>query len=34
MLMLGESVLSLLIVEASEGRRYYVSFYSGMMTVV
>jgi hypothetical protein len=34
MLMLGESVLSLLIVEASEGRRYFVSFYSGMASVM
>jgi hypothetical protein len=34
MLMLGESVLSLLIVEASVGRRYYVTFYSGMTSVM
>ena len=33
MLMLGESVLSLLIVGESGGRRYYTTFYSGMLTV-
>ena len=33
MLMLGESVLSLLIVEESAGRKYYVTFYSGMISV-
>ena len=31
MLMLGESVLSLLVVEESAGRRYYVTFYSGIV---
>lgn len=33
MLMLGESVLALLIVEQSAGRRYYVTFYCGILTV-
>lgn len=33
MLMLGESVLALLIVEESPGRRYYVTFYSGILSV-
>jgi len=33
MLMLGESVLSLLIVEQSPGRRYYVTFYAGILAV-
>lgn len=33
MLMLGESVLALLIVEQSGGRRYYVVFYCGIITV-
>jgi hypothetical protein len=34
MLMLDESVLSLLIVEELSGRRYYVTFYSGMISVM
>ena len=34
MLMLGESVLALIIVEESPGRRYYLTFFSGMTTVV
>jgi hypothetical protein len=33
MLMLGESVLALLIVEQSSGRQYYVTFYCGIITV-
>lgn len=33
MLMLGESVLSLLIVEESGGSRYYITFYSGILSV-
>lgn len=33
MLMLGESVLSLIIVEASPGRRYYVTFVTGIVSV-
>mmetsp|Transcript_9509 Transcript_9509/g.19765 ORF Transcript_9509/g.19765 Transcript_9509/m.19765 type:complete len:217 (-) Transcript_9509:242-892(-) len=33
MLMLGESVLALLIVEQSPGLRYYLTFYSGIGTV-
>lgn len=32
-LMLGESILALLIVEQSPGQRYYVTFYSGIITV-
>jgi hypothetical protein len=32
MLMLGESVLALLLVEESDGRRYYVTFYSGILS--
>jgi len=31
--MLGESVLALLLVEESEGRRYYTTFYSGILSV-
>jgi low temperature requirement protein LtrA len=33
MLMLGESVLALLLVESSLGKRYYVTFYAGILTV-
>mmetsp|Transcript_944 Transcript_944/g.1542 ORF Transcript_944/g.1542 Transcript_944/m.1542 type:complete len:481 (+) Transcript_944:63-1505(+) len=33
MLMLGESVLALLLVEGSDDRRYYVTFYSGILSV-
>jgi len=31
--MVGESVLSLLIVEISEGAYYYVTFYSGILSI-
>ena len=34
MLMLGESVLSLLIVDVTEGRDYYTTFYCGLLTVI
>lgn len=34
MLMLGESVLSLLIVDAPEGSGYYLTFYAGILTVI
>lgn len=34
MLMLGESVLSLLIVDAPEGSNYYLTFYAGILTVI
>lgn len=34
MLVLGESILSLLIVEVIEGSHYYVTFYSGILSVV
>jgi hypothetical protein len=34
MLMLGESILSLLIVEISDNRNYYVTFYAGILSVV
>ncbi|KAI2491721.1 hypothetical protein MHU86_22830 [Fragilaria crotonensis] len=34
MLMLGESILSLLIVDVSDGEDYYVTFYCGILTVV
>eukprot|EP00568_Trieres_chinensis_P012950 CAMPEP_0183297968 /NCGR_PEP_ID=MMETSP0160_2-20130417/5108_1 /TAXON_ID=2839 ORGANISM="Odontella Sinensis, Strain Grunow 1884" /NCGR_SAMPLE_ID=MMETSP0160_2 /ASSEMBLY_ACC=CAM_ASM_000250 /LENGTH=530 /DNA_ID=CAMNT_0025459881 /DNA_START=177 /DNA_END=1769 /DNA_ORIENTATION=- len=33
MLMLGESVLSLLTVDVSEGEKYYVTFYAGILSV-
>jgi hypothetical protein len=32
--MLGESVLSLLIVDAPEGSNYYLTFYAGVLTVI
>lgn len=34
MLMLGESILSLLIVDAPEGSEYYLTFYTGILTVI
>lgn len=34
MLMLGESILSLLIVDAPEDTNYYVTFYAGILTVI
>jgi len=34
MLMLGESILSLLIVDAPEGSGYYLTFYTGVLTVI
>lgn len=34
MLMLGESVLSLLIVEVSDGSKYYITFYAGVLSVI
>jgi hypothetical protein len=33
MLMLGESVLSLLIVEVAEGSSYYKTFFSGIISI-
>lgn len=34
MLLLGESILSLLIVEVTEGSDYYVTFYAGILSVI
>jgi len=34
MLMLGESILSLLIVEVTEERDYYITFFAGIMSVI